>query len=77
MSHFDDLKGVWLPHKGVPISEADRNSWGVETAEFLLEDENEWVTYTRSGDSIVIAIREHDGKGIEIFDCQIRRKLRF
>lgn len=76
---FNDVNGVWHDNVGVPIDKHERDKWGTDCVGWLTEDPNEFVTFTRSGDSIVIAIREKTGNGeiIEVFDCKIRRDMRF
>lgn len=75
MSLSKYVKGVWHNHEGVEISEADRNKWAIEGAEFLASDPNEYLAYTISGNRIVVTLR--DDTGIEVFDCKIQRKMRF
>lgn len=74
-----DVYGVWHNNEGMPVGEHDRDKWGIDCLDWLMEDKNEYITYTRSGDSIVIAIREKDSghEFIEVLDCKIRRDMRF
>jgi hypothetical protein len=71
------LKAVWLNNEGVPIPEHQRSKWGIEGVEWLLANEKEYMTYSISGDSIVISIRDMECGDIEVFDCKIQRKMRF
>jgi hypothetical protein len=77
MRPFNDVNGVWHDSVGVPIDKHERDKWGTECAEWLAKEPNEYFVYTRSGDTIVIGIRDSDGNTIEIFDCKIRRDMRF
>jgi hypothetical protein len=72
-----DIKAVWIKNQGVPIDETQRNKWGIEGVEWLLENDKEYLTYSISGDSIVLSLRDPETGDIEVFDCKIQRKMRF
>ena len=62
---------VWTPwDDATPVSEELRDEWA-EAAVNSIRDCNP-VCDIGSGDSVVIALRHHDG--ITIYDCKLRRE---
>lgn len=71
----DEVKGIWRDNEGCLIEESRRSEWAHQVAKNLAENKEEWASYLLSGDSIVVAFS--DDNSIEVYDCLIRRKLRF
>lgn len=74
MTCLSDVTGVWINSKGVDIEQERRDEWGYEIAKEMLESREPFI-YQMSGNSIVVAVRI--GGEIELFDCVIKRKMRF
>jgi hypothetical protein len=66
------------PNKGVPVTENYRLQMIEEMIKWMNDNPNENFSYARTGNSIVILIREYaeDEKPtarVEVFDCTINR----
>jgi len=69
---------VLEPNKGVPVNEAYRLKMIEDVIEWMNENPNENYSYARTGNAIVMLIREYDDDNkptarVEVFDCTINR----
>jgi hypothetical protein len=69
---------VLEPNKGVPVSERIRDELFQDAIDYMNENLNEPFSYARTGNAIVLLIREYDEdekptSRVEIFDCTINR----
>lgn len=62
------LKNFWEKCNGVKIPDGDKDRWADEAIKMLKESP---YAYVRSGDSIVVALKDEDK--IEVYDCIVQR----
>ena len=61
--------------KGVEVEDEHKNRWAKEAIAYLNENPEEYLSYSMSGDSMVIALRP-EGEGIiEVLDLRIRHRM--
>lgn len=62
------LRNFWEKCNGVNIPDHDKDRWAEDSIKMLKESP---FGYVRSGDSLVIAVKDEDS--IDVFDCIVRR----
>ncbi len=60
---------------GVPVDDATINRWAQENIKFLMDNPDEYLAYSISGDTMVVAMRLVGEGVIEVIDCKRRNRM--